>query len=228
MPPRWIKMVLWDMDYTLLSTHTGGKWKKSIGELSRQVTRSFRLLVPHLIQRGYSVGVVTFSDSLVLDGSSAGMAGQGLVRDLLIDTFTRLYGQIKSLGSDAKELARRNAEHIQKQVYVAAAYPTLRNKKDPEFKGGSAVKMPNSKAWHIQKVINDYKSRTGKSLKCSEIMLFDDTIGNIEAALETGVHAFAVPAKRCFTSACWEAALTALKSPDAMLGKLRKSRRAQS
>eukprot|EP00954_Amorphochlora_amoebiformis_P009770 761886-Amorphochlora_amoeboformis.AAC.1 len=68
--------------------------------------------------------------------------------------------------------------------------------------------MPNSKAWHIEKVIKDYTKRTGKELKHAEIMLFDDTMENVEAAWATGVHAFGVP--HCFTSSCWEYALKTL------------------
>mmetsp|Transcript_32889 Transcript_32889/g.61175 ORF Transcript_32889/g.61175 Transcript_32889/m.61175 type:complete len:217 (+) Transcript_32889:135-785(+) len=216
MPPPSIKMVLWDMDRTLLNTHTRGLWKDDIKKLAKEVTRAFKILVPHLLFNKYSVGIVTFSDKLVLssEGGQGGSAGETLVNDLLTETFMSLYSKVKSL-KEHKEHVKQNAEYIRSQVFVAAALPQLRNQQD------SKLRMPNSKRWHIDQVVEKYKERTGKKLKYEEIMLFDDTVDNVKAALETGVHAFAVPPTSAFTSTCWERALETLENPGEMISKLK-------
>eukprot|EP00467_Chlorarachnion_reptans_P006318 CAMPEP_0114500374 /NCGR_PEP_ID=MMETSP0109-20121206/7928_1 /TAXON_ID=29199 /ORGANISM="Chlorarachnion reptans, Strain CCCM449" /LENGTH=276 /DNA_ID=CAMNT_0001678027 /DNA_START=61 /DNA_END=891 /DNA_ORIENTATION=- len=222
MPPSTIKMVLWDMDRTLLNTHTRGLWTEDISKLAKEVTRAFKILVPHLLHKNFAVGVVTFSDKLVLSSNSRagdlGMAGEDLVNDLLEETFTELYLRVKKLKSN-KDLAMKNAKHIRKQIFVAAAFPELRNQHDSDFKD---KEMPNSKRWHIDQVIQQYKEKTGSVLKYDEIMLFDDTIENVEAALSAGVHAFAVSPQSAFTSSCWELALETLQSPNDIISKLRK------
>mmetsp|Transcript_27626 Transcript_27626/g.38401 ORF Transcript_27626/g.38401 Transcript_27626/m.38401 type:complete len:220 (-) Transcript_27626:19-678(-) len=218
MPPSMIKMILWDMDRTLLRTHTRGLWKDEMGKLAKQVTNSFKIVVPHLLHKQFSVGIVTFSDKLRKEQGKNGFAGEDLVKNLLLETFTDLYSKIQNL-KDHKELAIKNAEHICDQVYVAAALPELRNAQDTDFKGNL---MPNSKGWHIDQVVQEYKRRTGLKLSYDEIMLFDDTIENVEAALKSGVHAFAVPPTSAFTSSCWELALESLVSPNDAIAKITK------
>ena len=168
-----------------------------------------------MLNNGIAVGIVTFSDELVLktEGGRGGLAGEDLVSKLIIETFTNLYSQIPAFkGKESKTFARKNAEHILGQMYIAAALPRLRNQqKEYKKKGGKL--MPNSKDWHIEKVIQEFKKNQKQSLSYGEIMLFDDTYENVVAAWEKGVHAFCVPPQSAFTSSCWEAALKVLKSP---------------
>eukprot|EP00466_Bigelowiella_natans_P009214 jgi/Bigna1/88780/estExt_fgenesh1_pg.C_380030 len=214
MPPSMIKMVLWDMDRTLLKTHTRGLWKDDIAKLAEEVTRAFKIVVPHLLHQKFSVGIVTFSDKLRVKSGKEGIAGEDLVGDLILETFSDLYSKVRKL-KDNKDYARKNAEHIRDQLYIAAALPKLRNRQ--ENKG---AEMPNSKSWHIDQVIKEYKERTGSTLSYDEIMLFDDTLENVEAALKSGVHAFAVLPKSAFTSSCWEVALEAIVSPNSTKSRL--------
>eukprot|EP00954_Amorphochlora_amoebiformis_P017510 1319591-Amorphochlora_amoeboformis.AAC.2 len=127
---KWKIEVLWDMDNTLLNTHTRGLWKDDIKILTKEVTRAFKILVPHLLHKNVSVGVVTFSDRLVLlnpdVAKDGGMAGEKLVEDLIMETFTALYSKIPAF-KEHKELAEKNAKHIREQLYIAAALPKLRN-----------------------------------------------------------------------------------------------------
>jgi len=214
MPPSMIKMVLWDMDRTLLKTHTRGLWKDDVTKLAEEVTRAFKIVVPHLLHQKFSVGIVTFSDKLRTESGKGGIAGEDLVKDLIVETFSDLYSKVRKL-RDNKHYARKNAEHIRDQLYIAAALPGLRNAQD-----NKQVQMPNSKSWHIDQVIQEYKTRTGSTLSYDEIMLFDDTLENVEAALKSGVHAFAVLPNSAFTSSCWEVALEAMVSPNATKSRL--------
>lgn len=223
MPPKWIKMVLFDMDKTFINKHTQGCWKGSIEDLSTQVTRAFRILVPHLIHKGFRVGVVTFSDDLQIT-EGKGMAGEKLVRSLLLDVFTKVYSRVPSLDqSDAKSRAgkaRKNAEEIVKRVYVAAALPKLRNKRDQEFK---SKPMPNSKEWHIKQAIEMHDKRESEHLDLGEVMLFDDSAANTKGAIDIGAHGFQVPNSGGFTSTCWEYALKILEKPSVMAAELKKA-----
>jgi hypothetical protein len=66
-------------------------------DLVPKVVPPFVHLVPRLIDSGFIVGVVTFSDSLMKTAGASGWAGEGLVTDLLNLTFTNTFE--KTLGN---------------------------------------------------------------------------------------------------------------------------------
>mmetsp|Transcript_11349 Transcript_11349/g.15860 ORF Transcript_11349/g.15860 Transcript_11349/m.15860 type:complete len:323 (+) Transcript_11349:296-1264(+) len=212
LPPESIKMVLWDMDNTLLATHTRGVWFEEIDdEIFDLVTDTFVTLVPLLIEAGYQVGVVTFSDAEVAKVYSEmehkkGKGGPDLVvpvvRGALINSFKRE-------GIDAKQ-AQKKANDLVDQIYVVGALPDFRNQNIPAF---VKKKMPSSKEWHIEQVKDMHQNKTGNSrIKNAEILFFDDSFANVKAAKKAGVRAYWVNPKDAFTEADWREAVAQIES----------------
>jgi hypothetical protein len=54
-----LRLVVFDMNRTLLRIHTGGIYEKSMCELARFVSPTFKRVVPQLIAQGIHVGVAT-------------------------------------------------------------------------------------------------------------------------------------------------------------------------
>jgi hypothetical protein len=52
LPPKSIKLVLFDMDLTLLAKHTQGVYTGNISTLAMYVTEAFRQVVPVLLDNG--------------------------------------------------------------------------------------------------------------------------------------------------------------------------------
>eukprot|EP00471_Norrisiella_sphaerica_P006725 CAMPEP_0184478548 /NCGR_PEP_ID=MMETSP0113_2-20130426/549_1 /TAXON_ID=91329 /ORGANISM="Norrisiella sphaerica, Strain BC52" /LENGTH=305 /DNA_ID=CAMNT_0026856383 /DNA_START=410 /DNA_END=1327 /DNA_ORIENTATION=- len=203
MPPPSIKLTLWDMDLCLLRIHTGGHTNEKIQGLSKEVTEPYVYLLDLLIHRGRDTGVVTFSDKQVAKATNSSYGGEDLVRPLVYHALRRHWmKQDRELKlEDAMAKAR---SFVEKNLYVRAAYPEWRNRNDPEFKQNP---MPNSKEWHIQKVLDDYKDRTGVQLKNSEVILFDDDERNISEAIEQDVIAVQVDCETGFCVRDWDEAM---------------------
>lgn len=106
LPPSNVKMVMFDMDLTILGKHTGGCFYGTPEELDALIKPAFRQILPKLLDNGFEVGIVTFSDSKMKPETSTAIAGVALARKVL-----RL-----ALGRRSDEASR---------VYVAAAYPNL-------------------------------------------------------------------------------------------------------
>ncbi len=66
LPAHGIKLVLFDMDQTLLAWHTHGLYQGSVEWLAGFVVWPFLSVVPRLLDRKVQVGVVTFSDHLAV------------------------------------------------------------------------------------------------------------------------------------------------------------------
>ena len=92
-PPKNIKLVLFDMDLTILDIHTRGVWNKEISRLAKHVMPAFKTVVPELIDQGFLVGIVTFSDEAMSKDESE-MSGTVLVKALLEEIFPEIHEQI--------------------------------------------------------------------------------------------------------------------------------------
>eukprot|EP00954_Amorphochlora_amoebiformis_P007156 556590-Amorphochlora_amoeboformis.AAC.2 len=145
LPPKKIKLVLWDMDNTLLSMHTRGVWfnkvsrqipalsradsnSRQVEDLFEHVTLPFLQLVPRLLKEGFQVGVVTFSDAEVakiyseMEGRK-GRGGEDLVGPVIHGAITQA---ALSSGVDSKT-ATQSATKTVEQLYVVGALPDFRN-----------------------------------------------------------------------------------------------------
>lgn len=204
-PPPRIKLVLFDFDLTVLRKHTRGWFVGRVGDLVPFVSPVFLRLVPLLLRHQVAVGVVTFSDPLLGQSrGSDGVAGEPLVRAVLQLAFREFLARSQP-GASLEERAAALVEH----VHVAAAFPRLRNQQRER----GCEPMPVSKAWHIEK-IRDRLRLLGRNVSATEVMLFDDTKGNVKHALQSGVQAFLVDKARGFTRADWEAAVSTVCAKD--------------
>jgi len=214
LPPKKIKLVLWDMDNTLLSMHTRGVWFNKVEDLFEHVTLPFLQLVPRLLKEGFQVGVVTFSDAEVakiyseMEGRK-GRGGEDLVGPVIHGAITQA---ALSSGVDSKT-ATQSATKTVEQLYVVGALPDFRNMHTVEFQ---KKRMPMSKFWHIEKVKDLHQKRFPGSprIKNEEILFFDDSASNICAAERDDVNARLVDPSNAFTEKDWLEAIEALQKEE--------------
>jgi FMN phosphatase YigB (HAD superfamily) len=203
LPPSHIKLVLFDMDRTLLQKHTSGCFRGDIEVLSRHVTAACLHVIPRLLENGFFVGVVTFSDSLCLEKERRdGLAGEELVRRLLQSALRREFARREPQLSEAE--ANERARGAVARIYVAAANPSLRNREHPRSR------MPENKQWHIGRILNNIRLREGVKIGLPEILFFDDSDTNVRNARHSGVHAFRVDQRTALTVRHWVEAIERL------------------
>lgn len=209
LPPKSIKLVLWDMDNTLLRMHTKGVWFDEIDQLVPAVTPAFSHLVPRLLREGFQVGVVTFSDANLAKQYRGrnGKGGADLVCPLLRLSFE---GFLKRAGRPEKE-AKVEAAKLVESIYVVGALPHYRNEYEEEFKRKN---MPVSKQWHIERVKDMIAKRSPGSprVKNKEIIFFDDSQVNAAVAEKDGVNAVWVNPSDAFTVSDWMTCIVTLQT----------------
>jgi hypothetical protein len=197
LPPTDLKMVLFDMDKTLLSIHTRGFYKGKVDDLLEHVTKAFEILVHFLQEKGIVVGIVTFSDDMLCDGYHENhgkehpcLSGKNLVMAILNGIFDK---------------------EIVDKIYIAAKNPKDHNISNPDYQ------IKEDKSWHISEVIT-YLEEDGivedgivedgiVDIKHENILLFDDSEPNIKAAEEDGVRAFHVYGEEGLTLDMWNSAI---------------------
>jgi len=115
-----INFLALDFDQTILQIHTGGNWKGTAEELSRQVRPMFRDLIPAALDEGLHVAVVTFSTQIdtiryILDELTDNRAGDIPIRGGFAgrafdyDGKGSTEGKQAHMASAAEELEARNA-----------------------------------------------------------------------------------------------------------------------
>jgi len=191
------------MDLCLLKIHTGGFTNSKIQVLSKQVTEAYVYLMDIMTEKSLTVGVVTFSDKQVAARSDSNYGGEELVRPLVFHALRRHWMQ-QDRSLKLEDAIRKARTFVETNLYVKAAYPEFRNKFDPEFKDNP---MPSSKEWHIGKVAEEYKSKTGSSLLNPQVILFDDGERNISEANKSGVIGIQVDEDVGFSVKDWEEAM---------------------
>jgi len=206
LPPPAIKLVLFDMDQTILRCHTRGCYRGNVADLCPKVSMDFVHLVPGLLDAGYHVGIVTFSDALMAlstdDPTVSVKAGEPLVHELLELTFAKhAEAAMPVLEAQAR------AKHLVSRIHVAAAFPQLQNQQV----AFANKPMPRSKQWHIEKIKAKLFS-FGVSVANQDILLFDDTVPNVRQAEQMRVHAFVVDKSTAFTADIWNSAMAVVAS----------------
>lgn len=74
-----IRLLAMDFDQTLISTHSGGRWKDSMEKLVKEVRPCMRDLISASLDKGIYVAIVTYS------------AQSWLIKDLLKILFERCF-----------------------------------------------------------------------------------------------------------------------------------------
>lgn len=207
LPPKGkTQCVLFDLDLTVLSIHTRGRWDHPVEDLVPFINRCFVHLVPKLLRAGLRVGIVTFGDVLLVRPESKALAGDALVTALLRETFFHHFWCDQ--GKPAKEAAGLTQE-ILEQFLIVCANPDRRNflaRKE----GRPNEVIPSSKRFHIEEVQRMIKRRNWTPVLDQEIILFDDDGRNIKAEQETGVTGFHVDYHTGLRAGAWIEAMAVL------------------
>lgn len=177
--PDDIKLVLFDMDLTMLSIHTQGYYTGSLDTLKHFVMDDVIELMLLLLKRGKKIGIVSFSDPLICQIHGKGMSGPGFIYDLLFKTLKMKFetADIKKILDDLPIVARypkvynlkdtSGEKYIYRQMY----------KNNPNYTD-TFGDIPNDKSWHIEQVLNYYKKQNIE-IKENELVLFDDSLANV-------------------------------------------------
>ena len=79
-----IECVVFDLDRTLVSQHSGGCVPAaSLASFAASATPAVRLLLPHLVEQGFRIAIATFADALYSQYQRGSVAGEELVRRVL-------------------------------------------------------------------------------------------------------------------------------------------------
>lgn len=190
LPPKdKIKLVVFDMDDTILDIHTQGflpnenKGLYTVDDMVSHIMPYFLKLAPKLIDNGFYVGIATFHDRAItrVPKYKDLKAGEDVIVPMLQKALHSHYNQIL--------LACRNPELYNKLLAV--------DEKDEE-------PIKRDKSWHLRHLIDD----TG--IRPDQVLFFDDSEPNIESALAQGYRAFHVSDKDHFTERLWKEALDTL------------------
>eukprot|EP01006_Ploeotia_vitrea_P022733 TRINITY_DN55142_c0_g1_i2.p1 TRINITY_DN55142_c0_g1~~TRINITY_DN55142_c0_g1_i2.p1 ORF type:complete len:644 (-),score=315.81 TRINITY_DN55142_c0_g1_i2:132-2063(-) len=214
-----IRLVLFDMDLTVLACHTRGCYMGSMEAVSRYVTPTILHVVPRLLDAGIRVGIITFSDARMAEGTDGGTAGEALVTGALRAAFTRMWthGDVgageEKLDATPEEINAK-VDALMSQIYMACRYPSLHNRREKD----KSKHVPNSKEWHINKVKDDVREKEKINIRNDQILFLDDTVRNTRAAaLGMGVHSFLVTGERGLTATQWIAAIPMVRPNAASL-----------
>jgi hypothetical protein len=200
---KGIRMLAWDFDLTAYRKHTGGgvPFNSNIPEITKYLSPIFISVVPVAQKYGIRIAIVTYSD----DSDDNSFGGNMFISTVLTSCFRR--------------------KDVWHRILVAAANPELHqqpldNDEDPtsnssermsQLRGPSNCEVSEceclrqtepfhvsrcvGKEWHLARVIEEHKSRTGIILERKQVLLIDDSMPNIRQAKKDGYRAFEVPTK---------------------------------
>lgn len=77
MHKQGIRLLAMDFDQTLISIHSGGRWKETIENLVKEVRPCMKDLIPACLEKGIYVAIVTYS------------AQSWLIKDLMKNLYDR-------------------------------------------------------------------------------------------------------------------------------------------
>mmetsp|Transcript_18758 Transcript_18758/g.47322 ORF Transcript_18758/g.47322 Transcript_18758/m.47322 type:complete len:196 (+) Transcript_18758:172-759(+) len=154
-----VKAVVFDFDCTTTITHSGGRVRhEKLGDfLSNNISPCFQQLLPKLFESRIKVGVATFADSYKCPNTHLG--GEDLVR--------RFFGHYFS-------------DTMEDKVQIVAAYPENYQNEAAYLAKDLNAPMPQSKEYHLGLLCD------GWGLHSREVMLVDDDIKNVGAAVKDG------------------------------------------
>lgn len=192
MPPPSVKMVIWDMDKTLLNFHTRSVYHGPIEKLVQHVTLPFLRLVPQLVSEGIKVGVVTFNDARRAKPFRRN-GGADLARPVLTMAFENYFKENKVLDAGLKAI------DLVKKICIVGAHPIY-----------LGDQKSRSKNWHIDQVIREL----GPDTQYHEIMFFDNDRTSVEAASDNGIISVHVDTNFAFTMRDWQEGISLVKKRD--------------
>ena len=76
---KGIRLLAMDFDQTLISVHSGGRWKDTVENLVKEVRPCIKDLIPASLDKGIYVAIVTYS------------AQSWLIKDLLKKLYDRCF-----------------------------------------------------------------------------------------------------------------------------------------
>lgn len=127
MHKKGIRLLAVDFDQTLISVHTGGRWKESIENLVQEVRPCIRDLIPAALEKGIYVAIVTYSTQ------------SWLIKDLIKKLFERDAGRIIVRGNSPEFVVRNNNDLNGKEAHIADVLTTLYKTRQEIIKPGEII-----------------------------------------------------------------------------------------
>ncbi|XP_052072407.1 uncharacterized protein LOC127710520 [Mytilus californianus] len=113
MHKQGIRLLAMDFDQTLISIHSGGRWKETIENLVKEVRPCMKDLIPACLEKGIYVAIVTYS------------AQSWLIKDLMKNLYDRDALKIVVRGNTSDFLERNNYEINGKEAHIADVLTSL-------------------------------------------------------------------------------------------------------
>jgi len=203
---RGIKCVVFDMDKTLVSMHSGGSLPTSrLGSYVKSVSPVCKALVPMLISSGIRIAIATFSDDLY----TSGIAGFPTAEASDRISGARLTQQVLSSFLDAKTLTQIPIVTLNPALYPAAPEKDPRREflKEKVISIGERSGFRGKKLEQFVHVCNKYPPLQNKAwhlhvvsmlldFEFKDLCLIDDSDDNVISALKLGSVGVKVPLRQ--------------------------------
>lgn len=150
-----VRIVILDLDQTLLDTHTGGRSQLSGEILARHIRPVFRVLIPKLLEQNIPIGIATFSPQ------------EDLVKEMLLSAFPQV-----EFEKNVFVRGRRAEDMGQGSNHDSAAFDVIPMNEVSDADHG--------KRKHIQCILD--RVPAGKHFAPGHILFVDDDENNVTSA----------------------------------------------
>ena len=174
-----VRLVALDFDLTIVSVHTGGRWKKSSNELSNHVRYEVICLIDYCLEHDIAVAITTFSTQYslilsVLNKSLYNYRRQRSDDDTTVIELPNISTTIPIFGGDRYVSTEDSVEGKQSQLLLAIQYHEQLRQKRQQDEDENDVLSPNS------------NNNNSNYYSIETTLLVDDDYDNIRIAREDG------------------------------------------
>jgi hypothetical protein len=221
---KGVRMMAWDFDLTAFAKHTGGgvPFSSNVVDLTTLLSSEFVKSVPIAQKYGIRVAIVTYSD----DADDRSFGGDVFLQTILSACFRkkeiwntiliaaanpRLHYEPLEISDDESFTGKDDSSSF-KNKFKGLNPCQLSECQCLNYTEPFHVSRCKGKEWHLTKVMDEHKIRTGKSIEKKQVLLIDDSISNIRQAKKDGFLTFEVSGGFGMTSQIWRQMIVSVAS----------------
>jgi hypothetical protein len=221
---KGVRMMAWDFDLTAFAKHTGGgvPFSSNVVDLTTSLSSEFVKSVPIAQKYGIRVAIVTYSD----DADDRTFGGDVFIQTILSACFRkkeiwntiliaaanpRLHFEPLEISDDESHMTKDSMASFKNKLKgmnpCQLSECQCLNYTEPFH-----VSRCKGKEWHLTKVMDEHKLRTGKGIEKRQVLLIDDSIANIRQAKKDGFLTFEVSGGSGMTASTWRQMISSVTS----------------